>query len=51
MGKIFNDNEPEDILNKQWYEIDLRDLDYEKIEWYELKNKFRLKLTMNIHNI
>ena len=25
--KIF-DNEPEDILNQQWYEIDLHDLDY-----------------------
>jgi len=34
--KIFN-NEPEDILNQQWYEIDLHDLDYERIEWYDLE--------------
>ena len=34
--KIF-DNEPEDILNQQWYEIDLHDLDYERIEWYDLE--------------
>jgi len=33
--KIFN-NEPEDILNQEWYEIDLHDLDYERIEWYDL---------------
>ena len=33
--KIFN-NEPEDILNQKWYEIDLHDLDYERIEWYDL---------------
>ena len=37
MGKIFNDNESEDILNQQWYEIDLHDLDLERIEWYDLE--------------
>uniref|UniRef100_A0A0V0GRB0 Putative ovule protein n=1 Tax=Solanum chacoense TaxID=4108 RepID=A0A0V0GRB0_SOLCH len=31
-GKIFNDNESEDILNQQWYEINLHDLDLERIE-------------------
>ena len=35
--KIFNDYEPEDILNQQWYEIDLHDLDFERIEWYDLE--------------
>ncbi|MCQ8086717.1 hypothetical protein NP254_23975 [Salmonella enterica] len=35
--KIFNDNESEDILNQQWYEIDLHDLDLERIEWYDLE--------------
>ena len=36
--KIFN-NEPEDILNQEWYEIDLQDLylDNERIEWYDLE--------------
>ncbi|MCQ8082149.1 hypothetical protein NP492_23800 [Salmonella enterica] len=34
--KIFN-NESEDILNQQWYEIDLHDLDFERIEWYDLE--------------
>ena len=37
MGKIFNDNESEDILNQEWYEIDLHDLDLERIEWYDLE--------------
>uniref|UniRef100_A0A0V0IBV3 Putative ovule protein n=1 Tax=Solanum chacoense TaxID=4108 RepID=A0A0V0IBV3_SOLCH len=35
--KIFNDNESEDILNQQGYEIDLHDLGYERIEWYDLE--------------
>jgi len=35
--KIFNDNESEDILDQQWYEIDLHDLDLERIEWYDLE--------------
>lgn len=35
--KIFNDNESEDILNQQWYEIDLHNLDLERIEWYGLE--------------
>ncbi len=37
--KIFNDNESEDLLNQQWYEIDLQDLylDNERIEWYDLE--------------
>ena len=37
--KIFNDDELEDILNQQWYEIDLHDLylDNERIEWYDLE--------------
>ena len=35
--KIFNDNESEDILNQQWYEMDLHDLDCERIEWYDLE--------------
>ena len=37
--KIINDNESEDILNQQWYEIDLQDLylDNERIKWYDLK--------------
>ncbi len=31
--KIFNDDESEDIINQQWYEIDLHDLylDFERI--------------------
>ena len=33
--KIFN--ESEDILNQQWYEIDLHDLDLKGIEWYDLE--------------
>ncbi len=35
--KIFNDFE--DILNQEWYEIDLQDLylDNERIEWYDLE--------------
>ncbi len=35
--KIFNDYE--DILNQEWYEIDLQDLylDNERIEWYDLE--------------
>ena len=37
--KIFNDYESEDILNQEWYEIDLQDLylDNERIEWYDLE--------------
>ena len=35
--KIFNDYESEDILNQEWYEIDLHDLDSERIEWYDLE--------------
>ena len=37
--KIFNDYELEDILNQEWYEIDLQDLylDNERIEWYDLE--------------
>ena len=35
--KIFNDKESEDILNQQWYEIDLHGLDLERIEWYDLE--------------
>ena len=35
--KIFNDYESEDILNQEWYEIDLHDLDLERIEWYDLE--------------
>ena len=36
--KIFN-NELEDTLNQEWYEIDLQDLylDNERIEWYDLE--------------
>lgn len=33
MGKIF-DHDIEDILNKEWYEIDLQELD---IDIYDLK--------------
>jgi len=37
--KIFNDYESENILNQEWYEIDLQDLylDNERIEWYDLE--------------
>ena len=35
--KIFNDNKSEDILNQEWYEIDLHDLEFEKIEQYDLE--------------
>jgi len=37
--KIFDDYELEDILNQEWYEIDLQDLylDNERIEWYDLE--------------
>ena len=37
--KIFDDYESEDILNQEWYEIDLQDLylDNERIEWYDLE--------------
>ena len=37
--KIFDDYKLEDILNKEWYEIDLQDLylDNERIEWYDLE--------------
>ena len=35
--KIFNGNESEDILNQQLYEIDLHNLDLERIEWYDLE--------------
>ena len=35
--KIFNYNKSEDILNQQWYEIDLYNLDYERTEWYDLE--------------
>ena len=35
--KIFNDNESEDILSQQLCEIDLHDLDLERIEWYDLE--------------
>ena len=34
---IFDDYELEDILNQQWYEINLHDLDFERIEWYDLQ--------------
>ena len=37
--KIFDDYESIDILNQEWYEIDLQDLylDNERIEWYDLE--------------
>ncbi len=37
--KIFDDYESVDILNQEWYEIDLQDLylDNERIEWYDLE--------------
>ena len=37
--KIFDDYELENILNQEWYEIDLQDLylDNERIEWYDLE--------------
>ena len=37
--KIFDDYELVDILNQEWYEIDLQDLylDNERIEWYNLE--------------
>ena len=37
--KIFDDYESVDILNQEWYEIDLQDLYLanERIEWYDLE--------------
>ena len=39
MEKIYDDYELKDILNQEWYEIDLQDLylDNERIEWYDLE--------------